>query len=231
MNADLPSHEDALEIYLADLLTENSCEADSSSASCVLDVCSLENAQIQKDDDNFSTQSLLEPVAELQVKQACDLDDAKSQSELPYASDIAIFDVSGITYALPSNAICAVYPDFVNELEPIADKNWHLGIFHHAGEEVHVVDLTGWADPLFELPEQNLSYSHLIVLNSKLALACHSLTTGAKLEHASAIWRKKAGKRAWLAGFVKEPACALLLIETLISALEQSIQAIDQHKK
>ncbi|MGL5291985.1 MAG: hypothetical protein ACRC9T_08690 [Vibrionaceae bacterium] len=230
MNAERPSHEAALENYFADLLSQNSCDPDCLSAKELLDVSLEPSAQKKEDAAACLPQAL--PVDVQPPNQVCDAGGGDTHEALPYPLELAVFDVSGIRYALPCEAVCAVHHDFTNELAFVETAQaWHLGIFYHADQAIHVVDLTRWADPSISLPQQELGYSHLIVLSSKLALACHSLTLGATLDHASTIWRKKAGKRAWLAGFVKEPACALLLIETLISALEQSIQVIDQHKK
>ncbi|MGL4734362.1 MAG: hypothetical protein ACRCWB_04590 [Enterovibrio sp.] len=208
MIADLPSHEHALEIYLADLLTEN------------VGVAFPQESQA-------SQAQVAAPHSDDAAVKEC------AHGEPQYASDLTVFDVSGISYALPAETVGAIHRDFAHELAPVeTDAAWYLGIFYRAGQAVHVVDVTGWADPLIALPREESSYSHVIELkNSQVALACHALTINAKLDRAGAIWRKKAGKRAWLAGFVKEPACALLLAEPLIRALEQSLTACDQQKK
>lgn len=207
MNADLPSHEHVLETYLADLLAEN------------VGVVFSQKPQAPQ-------MQIVTSHSDDAIVKKC------VHGDQQYSSDLAVFAVSGICYALPTETVSAIHRDFAYELAPVeTDAAWYLGIFYRAGQAVHVVDLTGWADPSIVLQREKSCSPHLIELkNSQIALVCHSLNMDAKLDCAGAIWRKKAGKRAWLAGFVKGSACALLLVEPLVRALEQSLKVCQQRK-
>ncbi|MDP4537562.1 chemotaxis protein CheW [Alkalimonas collagenimarina] len=134
-----------------------------------------------------------------------------------------LFDVAGLTVALPLKALGGIHKLLpVNKIPRKPD--WFKGVMLQREQKINVVDTARWVMPeKFDQQQAELhDYQYVIMLsNSAWGLACDKLINTMTLKQDEVKWREAAGKRPWLAGLIKQHMCALLDVDALIQLLEQ----------
>lgn len=124
--------------------------------------------------------------------------------------------IGGLTLGVPTHCI-ADSVTAPSQWTPLSDtRAWVLGGYHHGSELFTVVDTAALLVPGSTL--QSVS-SIVLLAGQGIALACDGIGAQITPDPTQVNWRGAQGKRPWLAGTVREPACALLDIPELIRLL------------
>lgn len=135
-----------------------------------------------------------------------------------------LFEVAGLTLALPLQAVKAVLPD-AQVSQPAPDPDGGLiGTVTLGETSSRVVDTARLVLPARRAAQPAAGATPptrcLIVLgDGHWSLACERTLEVVELERAGIKWRTAEGKRPWLAGMVAGRQCALLDVEGLCRLL------------
>lgn len=142
-----------------------------------------------------------------------------------------LFDVAGLTLAVPLVCLGSIYPLAGQELTPLfGQPNWFLGILPTQMGNLKVLDTARWVMPdrYREDFQQGLQYV-ISVQGYEWGLAVHQVSRSLRLDPDEIKWRPQRGQRPWLAGTVIEHMCALLdvaeLAELIASGAVKQMQA------
>lgn len=128
-----------------------------------------------------------------------------------------LFDVAGLTLAVPLVCLGSIYPLESEQLTPLfGQPDWFLGLLPTQAGNLRVLDTARWvlADRYREDFRDGLQYV-ISVQGYEWGLAVHQVSRSIRLDPQSVKWRLQRSQRPWLAGTVIEHMCALLDVTAL----------------
>lgn len=177
--------------------------------------------QIKAPDIQLPEIQVVEPVVELntqmgQIPPPPPATDSRPEwAEEPF--ECLLFDVAGLTLAVPLVCLGAIYSLEGQELTPLfGQPDWFLGILSCQAGNLKVLDTARWVMPdrYREDFKQGLQYV-ISVQGYEWGLAVHQVSRSLRLDPQEIKWRAQRGHRPWLAGTVIEHMCALLDVAQL----------------
>lgn len=223
----------ALQSYLDALLQDAAAELAVSE-----ELSEFESAVMEEQVRDARLQSVVAPVMALKVVQvepplpvdevvtsldsglACDLAAAKT-SERPYWGadpfECLLFDVAGLTLAVPLVCLGSIYPLDGKQLTPIfGQPEWFLGMLPGQTGNLKVLDTARWVMPERYKDECRDGLQYVISVEGfDWGLAVHQVSRSIRLDPCEVKWRSQRSQRPWLAGTVIDHMCALLDVEAL----------------
>jgi purine-binding chemotaxis protein CheW len=164
--------------------------------------------------------TLVEPLVEVHLPPAntpppVDTDGRPSWAAEPF--ECLLFDVAGLTLAVPLVCLGSIYSLAGHELTPLfGQPEWFLGILPSQAGNLKVLDTARWVMPdrYRDDFKQGLQYV-ISVQGYEWGLAVHQVSRSLRLDPNEIKWRSHRGQRPWLAGTVIEHMCALLDVSAL----------------
>lgn len=128
-----------------------------------------------------------------------------------------LFDVAGLTLAVPLVCLGSIYSLAGHELTPLfGQPEWFLGILPSQGGNLKVLDTARWVMPDRYRDDFRQGLQYVIsVQGYEWGLAVHQVSRSLRLDPNEIKWRSHRGQRPWLAGTVIEHMCALLDVSAL----------------
>ncbi|MDP3845979.1 MAG: chemotaxis protein CheW [Pseudomonas sp.] len=128
-----------------------------------------------------------------------------------------LFDVAGLTLAVPLVCLGTIYPLAGQELTPLfGQPDWFLGILPAPTGNLKVLDTARWVMPDRYRDEFRDGLQYVIsVQGYEWGLAVHQVSRSIRLDPNAVKWRGQRTQRPWLAGTVIEHMCALLDVAVL----------------
>ncbi len=128
-----------------------------------------------------------------------------------------LFDVAGLTLAVPLVCLGSIYPLAGQELTPLfGQPDWFLGILTCQAGNLKVLDTARWVMPDRYRDDFRQGLQYVIsVQGYEWGLAVHQVSRSLRLDPDEIKWRSQRGQRPWLAGTVIEHMCALLDVAEL----------------
>lgn len=128
-----------------------------------------------------------------------------------------LFDVAGLTLAVPLVCLGSIYSLAGHELTPLfGQPDWFLGILPSQGGNLKVLDTARWVMPDRYRDDFRQGLQYVIsVQGYEWGLAVHHVSRSLRLDPNEIKWRTQRGQRPWLAGTVIEHMCALLDVSEL----------------
>ncbi len=143
-----------------------------------------------------------------------------------------LFDVAGLTLAVPLVSLGSIYPLEGQELTPLfGQPDWFLGILPCQAGNLKVLDTARWVmgERYRDDFRDGLQYV-ISVQGYEWGLAVHSVSRSIRLDPREVKWRSQRTQRPWLAGTVIDHMCALLdvaaLAELIASGATRGIKGI-----
>lgn len=133
------------------------------------------------------------------------------------AFECLLFDVAGLTLAVPLVCLGSIYPLAGQELTPLfGQPDWFLGILPCQAGNLKVLDTARWVMPDRYRDDFRQGLQYVIsVQGYEWGLAVHQVSRSIRLDPNEVKWRTQRTQRPWLAGTVIEHMCALLDIASL----------------
>lgn len=128
-----------------------------------------------------------------------------------------LFDVAGLTLAVPLVSLGSIYPLAGQELTPLfGQPDWFLGILPCQAGNLKVLDTARWVmgERYRDDFRDGLQYV-ISVQGYEWGLAVHSVSRSIRLDPSEVKWRSQRTQRPWLAGTVIDQMCALLDVTAL----------------
>ncbi|EJM85978.1 CheW-like protein [Pseudomonas sp. GM74] len=165
-------------------------------------------------------QTLVPPVVEVHLPPSntpppVETDGRPSWAAEPF--ECLLFDVAGLTLAVPLVCLGSIYSLAGHELTPLfGQPEWFLGILPSQAGNLKVLDTARWVMPdrYRDDFKQGLQYV-ISVQGYEWGLAVHQVSRSLRLDPNEIKWRSHRGQRPWLAGTVIEHMCALLDVASL----------------
>ena len=163
---------------------------------------------------------LVEPLVEVHLPAAAGLPPLTEEGRPAWAAEpfeCLLFDVAGLTLAVPLVCLGSIYSLAGQELTPLfGQPNWFLGILPSNSGNLKVLDTARWVMPdrYRDDFQQGLHYV-ISVQGYEWGLAVHQVSRSLRLDPSEIKWRSQRGSRPWLAGTVIEHMCALLDVAAL----------------
>ncbi|HEF4762100.1 TPA: CheW domain-containing protein [Pseudomonas putida] len=165
-------------------------------------------------------QTLVPPVVEVHLPPSntpppVETDGRPSWAAEPF--ECLLFDVAGLTLAVPLVCLGSIYSLAGHELTPLfGQPEWFLGILPSQAGNLKVLDTARWVMPdrYRDDFKQGLQYV-ISVQGYEWGLAVHQVSRSLRLDPNEIKWRSHRGQRPWLAGTVIEHMCALLDVSEL----------------
>ena len=128
-----------------------------------------------------------------------------------------LFDVAGLTLAVPLVCLGSIYSLAGHELTPLfGQPDWFLGILPSQAGNLKVLDTARWVMPDRYRDDFRQGLQYVIsVQGYEWGLAVHQVSRSLRLDPNEIKWRSHRGQRPWLAGTVIEHMCALLDVAAL----------------
>ena len=128
-----------------------------------------------------------------------------------------LFDVAGLTLAVPLVSLGTIYPLAGAELTPLfGQPDWFLGLLPVQSGNLKVLDTARWVMPERYRDDFRQGLQYVIsVQGHEWGLAVHQVSRSIRLEPGEIKWRSQRTQRPWLAGTVIEHMCALLDVTAL----------------
>ncbi|MEB0043027.1 MULTISPECIES: CheW domain-containing protein [unclassified Pseudomonas] len=128
-----------------------------------------------------------------------------------------LFDVAGLTLAVPLVCLGSIYSLAGTELTPLfGQPDWFLGILPSQSGNLKVLDTARWVMPDRYRDDFRQGLQYVIsVQGYEWGLAVHHVSRSIRLDPNEIKWRSQRGQRPWLAGTVIEHMCALLDVSEL----------------
>ena len=128
-----------------------------------------------------------------------------------------LFDVAGLTLAVPLVCLGSIYSLAGRELIPLfGQPDWFLGMLPSQGGKLNVLDTARWVMPERYRDDFRKGLQYVIsVQGYEWGLAVHQVSRSLRLHPNEIKWRSQRGQRPWLAGTVIEHMCALLDVAQL----------------
>jgi len=165
-------------------------------------------------------QALVPPVVEVHLPPSNTPPPVESDGRPSWAAEpfeCLLFDVAGLTLAVPLVCLGSIYPLAGHELTPLfGQPEWFLGILPSQAGNLKVLDTARWVMPdrYRDDFKQGLQYV-ISVQGYEWGLAVHQVSRSLRLDPNEIKWRSHRGQRPWLAGTVIEHMCALLDVASL----------------
>lgn len=163
----------------------------------------------------------VEPIAELMpqgqtpVGPPAQLNSQPEWGEEPF--ECLLFDVAGLTLAVPLVSLGSIYPLAGQELTPLfGQPSWFLGILPSQAGNLKVLDTARWvmAERYRDDYREGLQYV-ISVQGYEWGLAVHQVSRSIRLDPKEVKWRSQRTQRPWLAGTVIDHMCALVDVAAL----------------
>ena len=128
-----------------------------------------------------------------------------------------LFDVAGLTLAVPLVCLGSIYPLAGQELTPLfGQPSWFLGILPSQAGNLKVLDTARWVMPDRYRDDFREGLQYVIsVQGYEWGLAVHQVSRSIRLDPSEVKWRTQRNQRPWLAGTVIEHMCALVDVTAL----------------
>ena len=128
-----------------------------------------------------------------------------------------LFDVAGLTLAVPLVCLGSIYSLEGQELTPLfGQPEWFLGILTCQAGNLKVLDTARWVMPDRYRDDLRQGLQYVIsVQGYEWGLAVHQVSRSIRLDPSEIKWRSQRVQRPWLAGTVIEHMCALLDVSAL----------------
>ncbi|GGJ80220.1 CheW domain-containing protein [Pseudomonas matsuisoli] len=132
-----------------------------------------------------------------------------------------LFDVAGLTLAVPLACLGSIYPLNDRELTPLfGQPDWFLGILPSQAGNLKVLDAARWVMPERYRDDFREGLQYVIsVQGCEWGMAVHNVSHSIRLDPREVKWRMQRAQRPWLAGTVVEHMCALLDVSALADLL------------
>ncbi|KJS32007.1 MAG: chemotaxis protein CheW [Pseudomonas sp. BRH_c35] len=164
----------------------------------------------------------LEPVVELEVApdQPSEPVEAVPDAHPGWGEEpfeCLLFDVAGLTLAVPLVCLGSIYPLVGQELTPLfGQPDWFLGILPSQSGNLKVLDTARWVMPDRYRDDFREGLQYVIsVQGYEWGLAVHQVSRSIRLDPSEVKWRTQRSQRPWLAGTVIEHMCALVDVTAL----------------
>jgi purine-binding chemotaxis protein CheW len=133
-----------------------------------------------------------------------------------------LFDVAGLTLAVPLVCLGSIYPLMGQTLTPLfGQPEWFLGLLPSQSGNLKVLDTARWVMPDRYRDELQEGLQYVIsVQGYEWGLAVHQVSRSLRLDPNQIKWRSQRGQRPWLAGTVIEHMCALLDVAALAELID-----------
>jgi purine-binding chemotaxis protein CheW len=183
-------------------------------------VAPIEEAEVLETPVIEEPQLLVPPVVEVHLPPSntpppVDTEGRPSWAAEPF--ECLLFDVAGLTLAVPLVCLGSIYSLAGHELTPLfGQPEWFLGILPSQAGNLKVLDTARWVMPdrYRDDFKQGLQYV-ISVQGYEWGLAVHQVSRSLRLDPNEIKWRSHRGQRPWLAGTVIEHMCALLDVASL----------------
>ena len=128
-----------------------------------------------------------------------------------------LFDVAGLTLAVPLVCLGSIYPLEGQELTPLfGQPDWFLGILPCQAGNLKVLDTARWVMPDRYRDDFREGLQYVISVEGyEWGLAVHQVSRSIRLDPSEVKGRSQRTQRPWLAGTVIEHMCALLDVASL----------------
>jgi len=128
-----------------------------------------------------------------------------------------LFDVAGLTLAVPLVCLGSIFPLAGQELTPLfGQPDWFLGILPCQAGNLKVLDTARWVMPDRYRDDFRQGLQYVISVEGyEWGLAVHQVSRSIRLDPGEIKWRTQRTLRPWLAGTVIEHMCALLDVTAL----------------
>ncbi len=165
-------------------------------------------------------QALVPPVAEVHLPPSNTPPPVESDGRPSWAAEpfeCLLFDVAGLTLAVPLVCLGSIYSLAGHELTPLfGQPQWFLGILPSQAGNLKVLDTARWVMPDRYRDDFRQGLQYVIsVQGYEWGLAVHQVSRSLRLDPNEIKWRTHRGQRPWLAGTVIEHMCALLDVSEL----------------
>ena len=164
--------------------------------------------------------AVVEPLADVHVPPKSEpaplrLDERPAWADEPF--ECLLFDVAGLTLAVPLVCLGSIYPLAGQELTPLfGQPDWFLGILPCQAGNLKVLDTARWVMPDRYRDDFREGLQYVIsVQGYEWGLAVHQVSRSIRLDPSEIKWRTQRSQRPWLAGTVIEHMCALLDVSAL----------------
>ncbi|TWI53896.1 purine-binding chemotaxis protein CheW [Pseudomonas duriflava] len=141
-------------------------------------------------------------------------------AEKPF--ECLLFDVAGLTLAVPLICLGSIYSLEGRELTPLfGQPDWFLGILPAQTGNLKVLDAARWVMP--ERYREDFKDGLRFVISVEgfdWGIAVHQVSRSIRLDPAEVKWRTQRTQRPWLAGTVIDHMCALLDVSALAALIE-----------
>lgn len=165
-------------------------------------------------------QALVPPVVEVHLPPSNTPPPVETDGRPSWASEpfeCLLFDVAGLTLAVPLVCLGSIYSLAGHELTPLfGQPEWFLGILPSQAGNLKVLDTARWVMPDRYRDDFRQGLQYVIsVQGYEWGLAVHQVSRSLRLDPNEIKWRSQRGQRPWLAGTVIEHMCALLDVSAL----------------
>jgi purine-binding chemotaxis protein CheW len=136
-------------------------------------------------------------------------------AEAPF--ECLLFDVAGLTLAVPLICLGSIHPLEGHELTPLfGQPDWFLGLLPSQSGNLKVLDTARWVMPDRYRDDFRQGLRYVIsVQGYEWGLAVHQVSHSIRLSPDEVKWRSHRTQRPWLAGTVIEHMCALMDVAAL----------------
>ncbi|MDA8483496.1 chemotaxis protein CheW [Pseudomonas resinovorans] len=182
----------------------------------------LAPAPVVAEPEALPVQARVEPLVELGVSNTSQADvplliaeGRPAWGEEPF--ECLLFDVAGLTLAVPLVSLGSIYALAGQELTPLfGQPDWFLGILPCQAGNLKVLDTARWVMPERYRDDFREGLQYVIsVQGYEWGLAVHQVSRSIRLDPNEIKWRSQRSQRPWLAGTVIEHMCALLDVSAL----------------
>ncbi|WP_025111920.1 CheW domain-containing protein [Pseudomonas sp. H1h] len=165
-------------------------------------------------------QTLVTPLVEVHLPPSNTPPPVETEGRPAWASEAfecLLFDVAGLTLAVPLVCLGSIYSLAGHELTPLfGQPEWFLGILPSQAGNLKVLDTARWVMPDRYRDDFRQGLQYVIsVQGYEWGLAVHQVSRSLRLDPNEIKWRSHRGQRPWLAGTVIEHMCALLDVAAL----------------
>lgn len=180
---------------------------------------------------------VVEPVVEVHLPPSITLPPVTGDGRPAWAAEpfeCLLFDVAGLTLAVPLVCLGSIYSLEGQELTPLfGQPEWFLGILPSQAGNLKVLDTARWVMPDRYRDDFRQGLQYVIsVQGYEWGLAVHQVSRSLRLDPNEIKWRSHRGQRPWLAGTVIEHMCALLDVAELAELIASgAVKAMPQNTR
>ncbi|KRP60522.1 CheW domain-containing protein [Pseudomonas trivialis] len=180
--------------------------------------------------------AVVEPVVEVHLPPSITPPPVRGDERPAWAAEpfeCLLFDVAGLTLAVPLVCLGSIYSLEGQELTPLfGQPEWFLGILPSQAGNLKVLDTARWVMPDRYRDDFRQGLQYVIsVQGYEWGLAVHQVSRSLRLDPNEIKWRSHRGQRPWLAGTVIEHMCALLDVAELAELIASGAVKTMAHAK